>query len=83
MLNFLLVPETLARDVLHSVCNLMPRVKVLPVVGIIAPPDLTAADTADSSAVSRAGWHVWFALESVQSLDDIECGPKAGGWRVC
>lgn len=82
VLDFLLVPETLARDILHSVCDLTPRVQIQPLGVIIAPPDLAATEAAESAARSRARWHIWVTLESVQGLDDIERGPKTGGWCV-
>lgn len=80
--NFLVVPETLARDVLHCACDLRPRVQVQPLVIVIAPPDLAGTDATDSAAGPRSGWHVWAALECPEGLNDIECDPKTGGWCV-
>lgn len=72
-------PETLARDVHRSRGDLRPRVQLLSLVVVVAPPDGRAPLAADPAAVSGAGRQGRFSREVGEVVDAVEGDRVRGG----
>lgn len=74
-----LSPETLTCEVLRSRHDFMPRVQLLPLVTVVAPPDGRAPLAADPSARSWARPVGRLACEIVEVVDAVEDDHVRGG----
>lgn len=74
-----LSPETLACDVLRSRHDLTPRVQLLPLTVVVAPPNRRAPLAADPSARSWARSVGRLACEIVEVIDAVEDDHVRGG----